>query len=135
MGKGVLVSLNKVYFSSNQPRSIRRVMSPIVFRRDFDEDSDKIFIRGLVVLDRFVQCRFVLDEVLPSTIVIPPHLERTCSELEAFLDLRSVFFLSTTGTAGEREDSDLHPELITGALSCGIEGQFSLFCIVVATDD
>ena len=92
MGKGVLVSLNKVYFSSNQPRSIRRVMSPIVFRRDFDEDSDKIFIRGLVVLDRFVQCRFVLDEVLPSTIVIPPHLERTCSELEAFLDLRSVFF-------------------------------------------
>ena len=134
MGKCIFVSLNKAYFSSNQPRSIRRVMSPIVFRRDFDEDSDKIFIRGLVVLDRFVQCRFVLDEVLPSTIVIPPHLERTCS-LEAFLDLRSVFFLSTTGTAGEREDSDLHPELITGALSCGIEGQFLLFCIVVATDD
>jgi hypothetical protein len=66
------------------------VTVPIIFERDFDGDSDRTSIGGMVVLDRFVQRCFVQDVVLLSNVVIPPHLEGTGSELETLLDLRNA---------------------------------------------
>ena len=107
--------------------------APAIFGRDFNENSNRNFIGGLVVLDRFVQRRFVLNEVLLSIIIIPPHLERTRSELKAFLNLTNVRKVQKVRRG--REDSNLRPELIAGALSCSIEGQFLVFCVVVVATD
>ena len=84
-----------------------------------------------MVFDGFVQRLLVLDAVLLSVIILPLHLEGSRSQVEVFLDLRNVFSVRKVRQRGE----DLRAELIVGAFSCRIEGQFSAIVVIVAIDD
>ena len=55
----------------------------------------------MVVLDGVVQRVFVLDVIFLSVIIVPPHLEGTRSELEAFLNLKGECSVRKVRRRGE----------------------------------